>query len=146
MDGLILPLLLMLVVALPLILSTRKQKKLMAEQQEMQSSLTAGDRVMTTSGLYATVADASDDTTIDLEIAEGVVTTWLRQAVRERIVPTTDSEMADTDTSEDDEETVTATPASDSTAEDSKDGNGSADAEKAGADAQVASSVEHGKK
>ncbi|MEY7972269.1 preprotein translocase subunit YajC [Saccharomonospora xinjiangensis] len=145
MDGLILPLLLMLVVALPLILSTRKQKKLMAEQQEMQSSLTAGDRVMTTSGLYATVADASDDTTIDLEIAEGVVTTWLRQAVRERIVPTTESETADTDTS-DDEETVTATPASSSTVEDSKDENGSVDAEKAGEDAQVASSVEHGKK
>ncbi|CAM2937475.1 preprotein translocase subunit YajC [Saccharomonospora xinjiangensis] len=146
MDGLILPLLLMLVVALPLILSTRKQKKLMAEQQEMQSSLTAGDRVMTTSGLYATVADASDDTTIDLEIAEGVVTTWLRQAVRERIVPTTESETADTDTSEDDEETVTASPASDSTVEDSKSENSSADAEKAGEDAQVASSVEHGKK
>lgn len=146
MDGLILPLLLMLVVALPLILSTRKQKKLMAEQQEMQSSLTAGDRVMTTSGLYATVADASDDTTIDLEIAEGVVTTWLRQAVRERIVPTTESETADTETSEDDEETVTASPASDSTVEDSKSENSSADAEKAGEDAQVASSVEHGKK
>ncbi|EHK81140.1 preprotein translocase subunit YajC [Saccharomonospora azurea] len=101
MDGLILPLLLMLVVALPLILSTRKQKKLMAEQQEMQSSLTEGDRVMTTSGLYATVADASDDTTIDLEIAEGVVTTWLRQAVRERIVADTDEDIVDTETSAD---------------------------------------------
>ncbi len=100
MDGLILPLLLMLVVALPLVLSTRKQKKLIAEQQEMQNSLTEGDRVMTTSGLYATVADASDDTTIDLEIAEGVVTTWLRQAVRERIVPSSEVDDA--------EETTTA--------------------------------------
>ncbi|EIE98636.1 preprotein translocase subunit YajC [Saccharomonospora glauca] len=100
MEGLILPLLLMLVVALPLVLSTRKQKKLIAEQQEMQNSLTEGDRVMTTSGLYATVADASDDTTIDLEIAEGVVTTWLRQAVRERIVPSSEVDDA--------EETTTA--------------------------------------
>ncbi len=73
----------------------------MAEQQEMQSSLTEGDRVMTTSGLYATVADASDDTTIDLEIAEGVVTTWLRQAVRERIVADTDEDIVDTETSAD---------------------------------------------
>ncbi|WP_298180056.1 preprotein translocase subunit YajC [Saccharomonospora sp.] len=120
MDGLILPLLLMLIVALPLILSTRKQKKLMAEQQEMQNSLTEGDRVMTTSGLYATVADASDDTTIDLEIAEGVVTTWLRQAVRERIVPSDDVDDNDVDSAEDAAEET--------------------------ANAQVAPPLEHGKK
>ncbi|EHR60766.1 preprotein translocase subunit YajC [Saccharomonospora cyanea] len=144
MDGLILPLLLMLVVALPLILSTRKQKKLMAEQQEMQNSLTAGDRVMTTSGLYATVADASDDTTIDLEIAEGVVTTWLRQAVRERIVPTTDIDTSDpSHASEDAEETVTASAVE---AEDLKGEAGKVDAEKVDEGAPVASSAEHGKK
>lgn len=85
MEGLLLPLLLMVVVAIPLVLGTRKQKKQQQQQQQLQSSLVAGDRVMTTSGLYATVTDASDDTTIDLEIAEGIVTTWLRQAVREKI-------------------------------------------------------------
>lgn len=125
MDGLILPLLLMLIVALPLILSTRKQKKLMAEQQEMQNSLTEGDRVMTTSGLYATVADASDDTTIDLEIAEGVVTTWLRQAVRERIHP------ADAD---DNDVEALSDPESDS------------DTAEQTTSAQVAPPLEHGKK
>ncbi|ACU96544.1 preprotein translocase subunit YajC [Saccharomonospora viridis] len=125
MDGLILPLLLMLIVALPLILSTRKQKKLMAEQQEMQNSLTEGDRVMTTSGLYATVADASDDTTIDLEIAEGVVTTWLRQAVRERVHP------ADAD---DNDVEALSDPESDS------------DTAEQTTSAQVAPPLEHGKK
>jgi len=90
MEQLFLPLLLMLVVAVPLVMGTRKQKKAAQQQQEPQGSLSAGDRVMTTSGLYATVADASDETTIDLELADGVVTTWLRQAVREKIVVTTD--------------------------------------------------------
>ncbi|RZQ65556.1 preprotein translocase subunit YajC [Amycolatopsis suaedae] len=96
MESLFLPLLLMLVVAIPLVLGTRKQKRAMQEQQQLQNSLTEGDRVMTTSGLYATVADASGDTTIDLEIAPGVVTTWLRQAVREKVDPVIES-AADAD-------------------------------------------------
>jgi preprotein translocase subunit YajC len=63
----------------------------MADAQRLQSSLTNGDRVMTTSGLYATVVGSTDDTTVDLEIAPGVRTTWLRAAIRERIVDSTAS-------------------------------------------------------
>jgi len=103
MEGLLLPLLLMLVVAVPLVLGTRKQKKQAQQQQELQRSLVEGDRVMTTSGLYATVTDATDETTIDLEIAEGVVTTWLRQAVREKIhgdSDEVDEESEDSDSAE----------------------------------------------
>lgn len=100
MEGLLLPLLLMLVVAVPLVLGTRKQKKQAQQQQTLQKSLEQGDRVMTTSGLYATVADASDETTIDLEIADGIVTTWLRQAVREKVYTDSDSD-ADTDSDSD---------------------------------------------
>lgn len=85
MEGLLLPLLLMLVVAVPLVLGTRKQKRQAQQQQNLQKSLVVGDRVMTTSGLYATITEATDETTIDLEISEGIVTTWLRQAVREKI-------------------------------------------------------------
>ncbi|SFQ51696.1 preprotein translocase subunit YajC [Amycolatopsis arida] len=106
MEGLFLPLLLMLIVAIPLIMGSRKQKRMAQQQQELQSSLTEGDRVMTTSGLYATVADASDETTIDLEIADGVVTTWLRQAVREKIV--LDEDGGDTDGAEATDEVETA--------------------------------------
>ncbi|WP_019814013.1 preprotein translocase subunit YajC [Saccharomonospora saliphila] len=138
MDGLILPLLLMLVVALPLIMATRKQKKAMAEQQNLQSSLAEGDRVMTTSGLYATVVDASDDSTIDLEIAEGVVTTWLRQAVRERINPVADDE--------DDDVSETNAQATDS-ADEPVGAASAADAGDERADGpQVAPPLEHGKK
>jgi preprotein translocase subunit YajC len=141
MEGLFLPLLLMLVVAVPLIMGTRKQKKAAAQQQELQSSLSDGDRVMTTSGLYATVADASDESTIDLEIADGIVTTWLRQAVREKIDPiveddtvsTVDSDVADSATADTSElDTADKTDAEDD--ERSKDG------------AQVAPPLEHGKK
>ncbi|WP_007026033.1 preprotein translocase subunit YajC [Saccharomonospora iraqiensis] len=138
MDGLILPLLLMLVVALPLVMASRKQKKAMAEQQELQNSLDEGDRVMTTSGLYATVVDASDESTIDLEIAEGVVTTWLRQAVRERINPVTDDEEDTDDAAEAD---VTDSATSDDSTEVAA---GDTESERSGA--QVAPPLEHGKK
>jgi preprotein translocase subunit YajC len=94
MDPLLLPLLLIAVLALPLILGSHRQKRAMAEAQQMQSSLTGGDRVMTTSGLHGTVVGSADDTTIDLEIAPGVRTTWLRAAIREKI--TEDDEPAAT--------------------------------------------------
>jgi preprotein translocase subunit YajC len=92
MQSLLLPLLLVLVLAVPLVMSSRKQKKQQAAQQELMSSLAPGDRVMTTSGLYATVADASGDNTIDIEIAPGVVTTWLRLAIREKVEPVVETE------------------------------------------------------
>ncbi|GAB2770012.1 preprotein translocase subunit YajC [Amycolatopsis magusensis] len=146
MEGLFLPLLLMLVVAIPLFLGSRKQKQAAARQQELQNNLTEGDRVMTTSGLYATVADTSGDTTIDLEIAPGVVTTWLRQAVREKVEPVVEDDVLD-----DADETDSATEASviepatgvepvkTDSAEDEKKA-----AEKAGP--QIAPPLEHGKK
>ena len=109
MSQLLLPLLLVLVLAVPLVMSSRKQKKQQAAQQELMSSLAPGDRVMTTSGLYGTVADASGDNTIDIEIAPGVVTTWLRIAVREKVSdPSTGvitDEVDDVDDDEDIDET-----------------------------------------
>ena len=63
----------------------RKQRRQMATMQELQRSLEPGDVVSTTSGLRGTVVDASYEDTIDLEIADGVVTTWIRAAIREKI-------------------------------------------------------------
>jgi preprotein translocase subunit YajC len=71
---------------------SRRQRRAMQQQQELQSSLAVGDRVMTTSGLYGTVTDTSEDTTIDIEIAPGIETTWLRAAVREKVGPDVDVE------------------------------------------------------
>ncbi|WP_374213122.1 preprotein translocase subunit YajC [Crossiella sp. SN42] len=94
-------------------LSVRKQKRAIQEQQSLQSSLAPGDRVMTTSGLYATVVDAEDDTTIKLEIAPGVTTEWVRAAVREKVKDLHDEEELEVD-----EDELPVTPAADKTAAD----------------------------
>jgi preprotein translocase subunit YajC len=97
--GQLLPFLLIAVLIVPMVLMSRKQKRAMAQQQELQNSIGVGDRVMTTSGMYATVADTDDEATVDLEIAPGVVTTWLRAAVREKVGP----EVAEEEVEDDDE-------------------------------------------
>ncbi|WAL63495.1 preprotein translocase subunit YajC [Amycolatopsis cynarae] len=143
-------LLLMLVLAVPLVLGSRKQKRLAQEQQQLLSNLAEGDRVMTSSGLYGTVADASDETTIDIEIAPGVVTTWLRQAVREKVAPPVDEteETEDTDEAADAVETADAGETSGAadtvTGADTTAAAGSEDEKKS--ESQVAPSLEHGKK
>ncbi|WP_191984445.1 preprotein translocase subunit YajC [Amycolatopsis eburnea] len=134
MQQLLLPLLLVLVLAVPLVMSTRKQKKQQAAQQELQSSLAPGDRVMTTSGLYGTVADATGDTTIDIEIAPGVVTTWLRLAVREKVEPVVETDEDSADDAE--------TPAEESII----DSDAGVKTEEPQTTAQVAPPLEHGKK
>jgi preprotein translocase subunit YajC len=82
--------LLILVLFIPIFLSGRRQRRQMAEMQALQSSLEPGDVVMTTSGLRGTVVDTSYEDTIDIEIADGIVTTWVRAAVREKVNPTVD--------------------------------------------------------
>ena len=136
MQQLLLPLLLVLVLAVPLVMSTRKQKKQQAAQKDLQTSLSAGDRVMTTSGLYGTVADASGDNTIDIEIAPGVVTTWLRLAVREKVEPVVETE-------EDSADEVIDAPAEESIIE---SGSGIKNEDEPQTTAQVAPPLEHGKK
>ncbi|AFU03710.1 preprotein translocase subunit YajC [Nocardia brasiliensis] len=74
--------LLLVALLVPMFLGVRRQKREAAKVTEMQDSLKVGDQVITTSGLYGTVVDL-DDATVDLEIAEEVVTTWLRAAIRE---------------------------------------------------------------
>jgi preprotein translocase subunit YajC len=93
MDPLLLPLLFIAVLVLPMLLGSRRQKRAMAEAQRMQNSLTTGDRVMTTSGLHATVVGTAEEETVDLEIAPGVRTTWVRAAIREKV--TDDEPVAD---------------------------------------------------
>ncbi|MBD0861446.1 preprotein translocase subunit YajC [Gordonia sp. zg691] len=86
MDALLFPLLLALLAGF-MFLSMRKQKKRMAETQDMQNSVSTGTRVQLTSGLFGTIIDATSPDVVDVEIATGVVTRWNRLAVM-RIVPT----------------------------------------------------------
>ncbi|SEL46396.1 preprotein translocase subunit YajC [Rhodococcus maanshanensis] len=77
--------LLILALLVPMFLGIRRQKKEMAKTAELQDSLTVGDRVLTTSGLHATVV-ALGDGTVDLEVAPGITTTWSRMVIRELLV------------------------------------------------------------
>ena len=84
LGGLLFPLLILLLF-IPIFLSGRKQRRQMQEMQQLQSSLEVGDVVTTTSGLRGTVVDVSYEETVDLEIADDVVTTWMRAAVRDKV-------------------------------------------------------------
>ncbi|MCP9272891.1 preprotein translocase subunit YajC [Mycolicibacterium arenosum] len=75
--------------------ASRKQKKAMQATIDLHESLKIGDRVHTTSGLEATITGVGDDS-VDLEIAPGVVTTWMKLAVRDVIEPD-DEDEADED-------------------------------------------------
>jgi preprotein translocase subunit YajC len=82
-----------LVIFLPLLIimgafmyfASRRQKKAMQATIDLHNSLEVGDRIHTTSGLQGTIAGLGDDY-VELEIAPGVVTTWMKLAVRDRIV------------------------------------------------------------
>jgi preprotein translocase subunit YajC len=86
---LFLPLLLLIVLGGFMFMAQRRQKKAMQATIDLHDSLTIGDQVHTSSGLEGTIVGIADDT-IDLEIAPGVVTTWLKLAVRDRIGPDDD--------------------------------------------------------
>ncbi|AGT92525.1 preprotein translocase subunit YajC [Rhodococcus erythropolis] len=107
MSSLLFPLLI-LALLVPMFLGMRKQKKALAATSEMQDSLQVGDRVQTTAGLYATIASLDDDT-VDLEIADGVITTWSRLVIRERVVETTETDEYDDDSVSEIEESAADT-------------------------------------
>jgi preprotein translocase subunit YajC len=81
--------------------ASRRQKKAMQATVDLHNSLKIGDRVHTTSGLQGTITGIGDDN-VDLEIAPGVVTTWMKVAVRDRIVDDVDD--VDEDEGTDDQE------------------------------------------
>ena len=91
--------------------ASRRQKKAMQATIDLHNSLKVGDRVHTTSGLQAEIRAITDDT-VELEIAPGVVTTWMKLAVRDRI---TEDDELDDDIDDVDEPESTATEITDST-------------------------------
>lgn len=82
-----------LVIFLPLLIvmgafmffASRRQKKSMQATIDLHNSLQIGDQVHTTSGLQAMITSIGDDY-VELEIAPGVVTTWMKLAIRDRVV------------------------------------------------------------
>ncbi|WP_063061095.1 preprotein translocase subunit YajC [Nocardia sienata] len=108
--------LILVALLVPMFLGMRRQKKEADKVAQMQDSLKVGDRVTTTSGLYGTVVEA-DDTSVDLEIAEDVVTTWLRAAIREVRVDDTDDETTGDGTEGAESTDSAAAPAAEETPE-----------------------------
>ncbi|MBB2914996.1 preprotein translocase subunit YajC [Streptosporangium becharense] len=71
----------------------RPQRKRQQEQIQMQNSITPGTRVMTTTGLFATVVAIDADDVI-LEVAPGVETRWVKAAIGRVVTPVPDAEDA----------------------------------------------------
>ncbi|MFI7674091.1 preprotein translocase subunit YajC [Actinophytocola sp. NPDC049390] len=103
----LLPLLLMFgLLGVMMYFMSRRQRRAQEQQQALQNSLTVGDRVMTTSGLYGTVTDTDNEQTVSIEIAPGVETEWLRAAVREKVGPVEETDDAEDLEDADEVETV----------------------------------------
>jgi preprotein translocase subunit YajC len=76
----------LLVLGVFMYFASRRQKRAMQATIDLHESLRVGDRVQTTSGLHGSIRRITDDT-VDLEIAAGVVTTWVKLAIRDRVEP-----------------------------------------------------------
>ncbi|MFI6505540.1 preprotein translocase subunit YajC [Nonomuraea typhae] len=82
--GSILPLVLLVVVFYFLLI--RPQRKRQQEAVKMQNSLTPGTRVMTTTGLFATVVAVENEDVV-LEVAPGIETRWVKAAIGRVLTP-----------------------------------------------------------
>ena len=102
MESLVLFLPFLLIMGGFMYVASRRQKRAMQATIDLHDSLEPGDRVHTTSGLQATVVAFTDDT-VDLEIAPGVVTTWMKLAIRDRILPEDADDFDDDDLDDSDE-------------------------------------------
>jgi preprotein translocase subunit YajC len=102
MESLVLFLPFLLIMGGFMFFASRRQRRAMQATIDLHDSLQPGDRVHTTSGLEATIAGIGDDT-VDLEIAPGVVTTWMKLAIRDKILPDADEDILEDEYTEDDE-------------------------------------------
>jgi preprotein translocase subunit YajC len=91
LSNAIFPLLILFMIGL-VFMSSRQRKKQQSQQESLQQSLAVGDVVVMTSGISGTIVDVDDERTIDVEIAPEVITTWLRAAVREKLVADIEAE------------------------------------------------------
>lgn len=79
MEPMLLLLLMVVLLAVPLWQTFRQNKKI-REIRAMQDRVAPGERVQTGAGVHGRIV-AVGETTVDLEIADGVVTTWERAAI-----------------------------------------------------------------
>jgi preprotein translocase subunit YajC len=87
-------------IALMYFVMIRPQRKRQKEQQDMQSNVAPGARVMTIGGLYGTVVD-SDDETVTLEASDDNFLVFARQAIAKVITPAETAEATEEAPAED---------------------------------------------
>jgi preprotein translocase subunit YajC len=102
METLLLPLLLFAVFYFVLIRPQQKQRK---EIAQFQSTIAPGARVLTGSGLVATVVSVEGDEVL-LEVAPGVTNRYVRRAIM-RALPDETSAVGESVTDESDAEPIT---------------------------------------
>lgn len=84
-GGLLLPLIMLLgLFAIFYFMLIRPNKRRRQAMEQLQGQLAVGDEVMTSGGLYATVAEL-DEKSVILETSEGVYSRYARGAVVERV-------------------------------------------------------------
>ena len=76
------PIIILLVIMYMLLI--RPQQKKAKEHQKLTESLKAGDRVVTTGGIYGTISGVKENS-INLKIADGVEIEIARASVRNRL-------------------------------------------------------------
>ena len=106
MESLILFLPFLLIMGGFMYFASRRQRRAMQATIDLHESLRTGDRVHTTSGLEATVVTITEDT-VELEIAPGVVTTWMKLAIRDKVLPDDADDLAEGDDSDDESRAIT---------------------------------------
>jgi preprotein translocase subunit YajC len=80
-------------------LMIRPQQRRRREAQQLQSTLSPGDEVVTIGGLYGTIVEA-DDETVTLEISPGVHARYARPAIARTISRAGDDEEEEVDEEE----------------------------------------------
>jgi preprotein translocase subunit YajC len=84
-----------------LVLPMRQRNRAMQRAQQLQAALVPGTEVMTTSGLYGTVAHVGDDT-VDLEVSPGITVRWAKAAIAEiKTAPATEPDGTTADSEPD---------------------------------------------
>jgi len=70
--GILLPIYILVFIGLIYLVGVRPQQKRRRELESIMSRLSAGDEVVTVSGIYGTITEVEDGETVLLEIAEDI--------------------------------------------------------------------------
>lgn len=101
MEGNSSSLVFLLIPALLILMLVFQRRTLRRQTEQVQSQLAPGVQVMTGSGLVGTIRALRDEH-VELEVAPGVVTTWVRPAISRVIPPTRPDDVSPGSTVADD--------------------------------------------